>query len=247
MRYLLTSTLAIVFCTLLLSFFWVSFVFAGYPQAVDDYVNDFAQVLTHGDHERIRENFQRLEYQTGIEAVVVTIDSTEEYKIEDIAFEHFATNLFNYWGIGDRERNNGILILVAVRDRLVRIELGEGYSPQYGILMEEVVEKDMLPYFRDGEYSRGIYEGSKAVVENVTRQVPWYDFYKFHILLSALSIVFGAVGISLLRSGKKGWGWVFLAMATGIVFFLLKLFVMGKWRKGFKGGKSSGGGASGKW
>jgi hypothetical protein len=43
--------------------------------------------------------------------------------------ESFATNLFNAWGIGDAERNDGVLLLVARDDRLVRIELGAGYDP----------------------------------------------------------------------------------------------------------------------
>jgi uncharacterized membrane protein YgcG len=59
--------------------------------------------------------------------------------------ESFATNLFNTWGIGDREKSNGFMILVAVHDRRVRIELGSGYSGEMDQVMQRVMNEDMLP------------------------------------------------------------------------------------------------------
>jgi uncharacterized membrane protein YgcG len=90
--------------------------------------NDYAKVITSSDEKSIRNMLADLEAQTGIEATVLTINSIYDHDTDDKPIESFATNLFNTWGIGDREENNGFMILVAVHDRRVRIELGSGYS-----------------------------------------------------------------------------------------------------------------------
>lgn len=74
--------------------------------------------------------------KTGIEAVVVTINSIGDYQTGDATIEAFATNLFNTWGIGHKKENNGVLILVAVKDRKARIELGKGYGREYDSAMK---------------------------------------------------------------------------------------------------------------
>ena len=89
----------------------------GYPPPVDKYVNDYAGVLDLIAEDALRDDLSRLDNQTGIEMTVLTVDSIYDYGTGDPTIESFATNLFNTWGIGDRTRNDGILILVAVRDR----------------------------------------------------------------------------------------------------------------------------------
>ena len=219
----------------------------GYPTSTDDYVNDYAGIINQPDLEGIREMFKNVEYQTGIEAVVVTIDSIRDHHTGDDSIESFATNLFNTWGIGHKKEDNGVLILVAVKDRKCRIELGRGYGRKYDSVMKQIIDEKMLPYFKTHEYSRGIYEGARAVVEKVTRKVSWFSFYKWHILLGVLIIVCIIAGISCMRSGKKGWGWALFAGAGVLLFFLIKMLMQGKSSGGFGGGGSFGGGASGSW
>jgi len=218
-----------------------------YPLPTDDYVNDYANVITAPDAEAIRKMFKDLEYQTGIEAVVVTINSIRDYSTGDTTIESFATNLFNTWGIGHKRENNGVLILVAVGDRKCRIELGKGYGRRYDSVMKQIIDEKMIPYFKANDYSRGIYEGSRSVIENVTKKVSWFSFYKWHILIGVLIIVCILAGISCIRSGKKGWGWAFFVAAGVLLLFLLRMLAKGKSSSGFGGGSSFGGGASGSW
>lgn len=218
-----------------------------YPSAMDDYVNDYAVVLNAADTGQIRKMFKDLEYQTGIEAVVVTINSIGSYGTQDTTIETFATNLFNTWGVGSKRKNNGILILISVKDRECRIELGKGYGERYNALMQQVIDERMIPYFKLEEYSRGIYEGSRGVIENITKKASWFYFYKWHLAIALLVIICIFAGISCVRSGKKGWGWAFFAAAGLLLLFLVRMLSKGKGSKGFGGGKSSGGGASGKW
>lgn len=77
--------------------------------------------------------------------------------------EAFVTNLFNSWGIGDRQRNDGVLLLVATNDRKVRIEVGSGYGAGYDSAMQRVIDDNILPFFRRGEDSEGIASGVRGI------------------------------------------------------------------------------------
>ena len=88
--------------------------------------------------------------------------------------EDYATALFNAWGIGKKDRDNGVLILVAVEDRAMRIEVGYGLE---GVLPDglagSVIRQSFLPRFRDDDYRAGILEGTARIVEyprGVTRR-----------------------------------------------------------------------------
>jgi uncharacterized protein len=137
----------------------------GYPEAKDLYVNDFARLLTANDRSAIRTALAKLRDDAGIHAVVATIQTVHGYRTVDQTFESFATNLFNKWGIGDRQRNDGVLILVAVKDRKVRIELGSGYGKSYNAQMQGVISRQMLPHFKKKDYSLGILEGTNSVIQ----------------------------------------------------------------------------------
>ena len=143
-----------------------------YPQPMDQYVNDYAGLLTARDAANVKTLFADLKRETGIEAVVVTIDSINDYATGDATIESFATNLFNTWGIGDKTKNDGVLLLVAVGDRKVRIEVGAGYESTQNDNMQEVINEHVLPSFRNEEYSRGIYRGARAIVGELTGEWP---------------------------------------------------------------------------
>lgn len=220
---------------------------AGYPESVNDYVNDFANVMSSPDKEAVTKLFEKVEHQTGREIVVVTINSMSDYGVSETTIESFATKLFNTWGVGHKKSNDGVLILVSVKDRKCRIELGGAFAHYYDSVMNDVVQEKMIPYFRTDDYSRGIYEGARGVVESITKEVPWYSFYKWHIVAGILAFICIIAGISCIRSGKKGWGWAFFAVAGVILIFLFKALASGKSSGGFGGGSSGGGGASGSW
>ena len=230
---------------------------ATFPEPSEVYVNDYAQVLSAADADAIRELLRSVRSQTDIEVAVVTIGSIAEYADPGQTLESFATALFDHWGIGKKETNDGILILFARDDRRVRIEMGAAYGSDYDAAMQRVVDDRMIPAFRNGEYGRGLYEGARGVVESVTKPASrlrslWVGFLQggaaVTVVLVVLFIVFVAAGVSCFRSGKKGWGWTFFTIAGSILLMIvLRILFRRKGGKGFGGGRSGGGGASGSW
>lgn len=142
-----------------------------YPTWEDLYINDLAQVVDSGHESQIRALLNELYDETDVEATVLTINSIYDYDTGDSSIESFATNLFNEWGIGDAERNDGILLLVAIEDRELRIELGAGYGPADEDGLGAIIDGVIVPHFQDGDFSLGIYEGTQAIVNRVRGSV----------------------------------------------------------------------------
>lgn len=141
-----------------------------YPAPVDAYINDYANVLSDAEADDIAERLGRLYDETGVEAVVVTVPSFSDFGTGDRTLEIFATNLFNTWAIGDSELNNGALILLAVNDREVRIELGAGYETALDDQVQDIIDEQMIPRFRDGSYGRGLRDGALRLADVLTAE-----------------------------------------------------------------------------
>lgn len=114
------------------------------------YVNDYANVLR--DKSMIEHRISEYHKQTTNEIAVVTIDSLGGEPIED-----YAHRLFKEWGIGAKGNNNGVLILVVVRDHKTRIEVGYGLEGRLNdAFCGRVIRDDMIPAFKQGDFSLGI-------------------------------------------------------------------------------------------
>lgn len=132
------------------------------PQPVG-YVNDFAQVIPDETEAGLEETLRRFEEETKVELAVVTVPDLGGASIED-----YAVRLFSQWGIGKQGQDNGVLMVVAVADRDVRIEVGYGMEPyltdgQAG----RILDTEVLPALRQNNYAEGISKGTQAIAEAI--------------------------------------------------------------------------------
>lgn len=124
------------------------------------YVYDEANIIDSDVENYIINVNEELYAKTGAQVVVATVNSLNEMDIEG-----YANELFRKWGIGDKDKDNGVLILVAPTEKLLRIEVGyglEGAIPdgKAGAIRDQY----MIPYFQSGNYSQGILESFKAII-----------------------------------------------------------------------------------
>ncbi len=134
-------------------------VYAAPPQPVG-YVNDFANIIPDDVEAALEAKLSAYETKTTNEVVVVTVLSLEGKSVEDYTIE-----LARAWGVGQKEKDNGIVILVAPSERKVRIEVGyglEGTIPD--AIAKRIIEQDMTPKFRAGDLAAGIVAGVDAVL-----------------------------------------------------------------------------------
>jgi uncharacterized protein len=156
-----------------------------YPVQQDTYVNDYANVLTTQEEGALRSMLTSLQNGYHVEMTVLTVNSFRDYKTVDETFENFATSVFNTWKIGDSTRNDGVLILAAMQERKVRIEVGSGYGTAFNDDMKAVIEEFILPDFKQGDYAEGLTDGTREVIREITNPSPssdatqsWMDYQR---------------------------------------------------------------------
>ncbi len=115
-------------------------------------VTDAANVLTPAVRDAAVARIRAVQQKTTAEIALVTVPSLDGQSVEE-----YGTALFNEWGIGKKEHDNGVLILVAPNERKIRIEVGYGLEPVLPDgLAGEIIRTDALPAFRNGDYSSGV-------------------------------------------------------------------------------------------
>lgn len=121
---------------------------------------DNADILTPEVEARLTAKLEALETQSQRQLVVATIPDLQGYDISDYGYQ-----LGRARGLGDKERNDGALLIVAPNDRKVRIEVGyglEGYLTD--ALSSLIIQNQILPAFRDGDFPGGIEAGTDAII-----------------------------------------------------------------------------------
>lgn len=129
------------------------------PEPMSDTVSDFAGVLDATEEARISRLLTTTREETGVQMVVVTLPSIDAHGGAGMRLDAYAKALFNQWGVGDAERNDGILMLVATEARETRIALGSGYDTVYDGRAARVLSTAVLPEFRAGRIAGGIEAG----------------------------------------------------------------------------------------
>ena len=214
---------------LLFSFLLFPLIVFGYynPGEPLGFVNDYAEILTAEQKINIEEKISAWEKETTNEIAVVTIPS-----LEGDTIENFAVSLFEDWGIGKEEKDNGVLFLMALEEREVRIEVGYGLE---GDLTDAesywIIEKTIIPSFKKGNYYEGISGGVSKIIsavsgENIipeesiddSGQVPWFVFF-FFIPLFLVWIA------SILGRTKSWWPGGVAGGIAGVVIGFLKGFI----------------------
>ena len=131
--------------------------------ALSGRVVDEAQVLSPDVERDLSDKLEALETRTGHQLVVATVSSLQGYPIEDYGYR-----LGRTWGIGDKDKDDGAILLVAPNDRQVRIEVGYGLEPVLtDALSSVIIQSAILPKFRDGDLSGGVVAGADAMIEQL--------------------------------------------------------------------------------
>lgn len=127
-------------------------------------VVDQAGILSPAAEQKLTDELATLEKQTGRQLVVATLSSLQGYEIEDYGYQ-----LGRAWGIGEKDRNTGALLIVAPNERKVRIEVGYGLEPVLtDALSSVIIQSAILPRFKAGDMEGGIVAGTDALVKQLS-------------------------------------------------------------------------------
>ncbi|MEJ7627708.1 MAG: TPM domain-containing protein [Ferruginibacter sp.] len=224
-------------------------------------VNDYTNTLTPDQKQSIEERLVAFSDSTTTQIAVVIVETTGDYDVSE-----YAVKLGREWGVGGKEFSNGVILLIAKKDRKLHIATGygvEGALPD--ITAKHIIEDVITPNFKGEDYYRGVYLGTDAIMKSVKGEykapakAKGGKSSKFPFILLALIIFLlisrgggGKGGQFMSRRGSRGlagpliWGSLLGGGGSG-----------GGWSGGgggssggfggFGGGSFGGGGASGSW
>ena len=211
--------------------------------ALSGRVVDEANLMSRKQAHQLTQQLAAFEKRSGIQLVVVSIDTLGGDTIEEYGYQ-----LGRHWGIGQKGKNNGVLLLIAQDERKVRIEVGyglEGALPD--AIAANIIQTRILPAFKRGDMVAGVVAGSRSIMQALAGEYNPVDKASKGGILSDLWRFFQAVivliVIMLLHSGGGWLGGRRRSGGSGAGSF------GGRSGGGFRGGGGSfgGGGASGGW
>lgn len=140
--------------------------YAPFPAPAAGQVTDLASVLSADSRSAINTSLNSHERSTGVEIRVVTINAMADFPgTPNGSIEAFATGLFNRWRIGNLPKNDGVLLLVSVKDRKARIEVGGGYGRAKDAAAQRIMSNLIVPRLRVNDFAAGVREGVDALVK----------------------------------------------------------------------------------
>ena len=151
-------------CGLWLFFFGLWFLLTPTAHALeippnDGFVTDIAGILSQSEEETLEQTLSSYRDETSNEIAILTLSSLEGEVIADLAFE-----VGRKWGVGGEKNDNGIMIVMSYEDRKIFLATGyglEGAVPD--IVARGIIERDILPQFRDGNYYQGFANGIESL------------------------------------------------------------------------------------
>lgn len=241
------------FVSILLSIFLANSIFALSVPSLTSPIVDNANLISDGVEQNINNQLQELSNSTGIQLAVLTIPT-----LEDEVLESYSMKVAETWKLGSAEKDTGVLLLIALEERSIRIEVGYGLE---GVLTDTkcglIIRNVIAPEFRNGNYQAGIVnavnnmvglvKGDESLVSKKVLNESSGDSSAF--IFMGIVLLYGFIFVMAVISSKKrgprtGTG----TRTTPYVHHIPRNFGGGG-GGGFSGGGGSfgGGGASGGW
>ena len=212
-------------------------------------VVDGANIIQPATRVMLEQKLADLEAKSGIQLVVATVKSLEGQEIEP-----YANELFRTWKLGEKTKNNGVLLLVAPNERRVRIEVGYGLEATLtDALSKVIIVNAIAPRFKAGDFSDGISRGVDDIITVLTTDASeWQQRPSLRLDSQqktdpgTLVLILALIVIGILCVVSPAFRWVFFNIVLNLAF---SAAVSRGGGGGFSGGggSSGGGGASGSW
>lgn len=226
------------------TFFLIPFLVFGFvvPEKPTSFVSDFANILQTDQKVNLENKLLEIERQTTNEIAVVIIDSLDGDSVENVS-----QAIFDRWKIGKKGKDNGVLILISINDRTMRIQTGYGVEGVLTDLQTKYIQDEvMAPAFREGKYFEGLVNATDKISQSLSglNIVPeGYNSnsskgFKFDFAW-LIFIFFGLLQwiISVLAKSKSFWGGgvlagviiliVMLVIGTFSIFFFVVVVLLG--------------------
>lgn len=143
-----------------------AFAAPDFPQLTGRVVDEAGIILPQSKIQ-IATKLKDLEEATTIQVVVAVVNSLQDYEIRDYGYQ-----LGRHWELGQKDKNNGVLLLVAPNERKVAIEVGYGLEGSLtDAISHQIIQDYILPNFKNGEMSKGIRIGVDLILQAISGEI----------------------------------------------------------------------------
>ena len=194
----------------------------------EGYLSDFAHVVSASQREALETYSREVQDKTGAQMAFVTLPSTRGEPVEEVA-----NTIFRAWGVGQKDHNNGILLLLVTEDRRSRLEVGYGLEPIIPDGFAGGLLREMRPALRQSQYGEALMAAAQTIGQRIAQQkgvslstplprriqarrsdsIPW------PLLLGGLFVLLWIIGIGRRHGGGGGgggfWPWLFMGSMLG--------------------------------
>ena len=209
----------------------------------NEQINDEAHIFSQNERDELLSLVQNFEQNSTTQIAIVTLNSLESRSIEELSLE-----IARGYKLGQKEDNNGVLLVVAPNEKKVRIEVGYGLE---GVLTDaissEIINSVMIPEFKNGKMSEGVKDGVLAIIKVASGEefssktslsdLPFGVFAFFAGMLSCFaSVIFGKffmrTGFSTCFAGlvsialEQGFGVQNYLIIFGVFAFIFVVFFL---------------------
>jgi uncharacterized protein len=130
----------------------------------EGFVSDFAKVIDSESKTRLERYSAEVQRATGVQMAMVTVPSLEGEPIEDVA-----NTIARAWGVGQRGKNEGVLLLLSIQDRRSRLEVGYGLEPILPDGLSGSVLREMRPALRQQHYGQALIAAAQTIGETIAK------------------------------------------------------------------------------
>ncbi len=197
------------------------------PVKPSGYINDYARVLSTTEVAQLEDEIHAFSESTTNEiAVVVVPDMGGE------TIENYAIKIFDQWKIGTSKNDNGVLLLIAIQERKVRIEAGyglEGALPD--ILTKQIIDTQVTPEFKDANYFKGISQGVHSMMKAIEGEYTLEPTSQSKSITGKMiEVIFGILFFvvqilaSIFARSKSWWAGGIVGGVVGVTIIIFGIF-----------------------
>ena len=189
-------------------------------QANSGWVADTANLLSASTESKLNHMITQLEAKNGTEIAVVTVPLTAPSETP----KAFATQLFNYWKIGKKAQNNGVLFLISKGDRRVEIETGYGIERVLpNAQVSEIIQQKILPPLKQNNFDQGTLNGTQALIGALETKTFRADLAELKVSNSPSAL---SPNVSQTSRQTGGFNWLSFIVSSFLGLLLLFGFIV---------------------
>lgn len=184
-------------------FFCLTVTHADAPIPPIGRVVDLTQTITAQQVQQLSQQLKSVESKTGAQIAILIVNTTEPETIEQ-----YSLRVEELWQLGQKDRDNGVLFVVAMKDKTMRIEVGYGLEGQLNdAVCKRIISDIVTPYFKKGQFFEGINKGVEQIIAIITGDTAFSNALPQKTPEEALPFGFFLIIIAIISVTISGLGW----------------------------------------